>query len=287
MQKKTSIRFRILSIVLALNLAAAGFVVVFLHQSYAGGLDDWAQNTLQKSMGTLSTLSDVKDPVRTAETLKTATGSEYALLYDKEAATNAGVVLPDTAEDMGDYVVGTTTEGFPGVEILSTFNVAPADVTEKVVGVENGACSAACHKSMSAEGAYWVIRFNENGNSFVHTVVPIMVGDQVVGTAYAIEDVTAKADAARDSVYRAMAVIVVALLITTFAVLAMLNTLIFNRLDALTKSIEQISLTVAGGDFNAKYEPSGKNDEIGQFENFFAKFITVIESTLNALMKNQ
>ena len=43
-------------------------------------------------------------------------------------------------------------------------------------------------------------------------------------------------------------------------------------------------MRVAGGDFYAKYTPSGINDEIGQFEKFFERFLDLMTATLRSLV---
>ena len=49
-----------------------------------------------------------------------------------------------------------------------------------------------------------------------------------------------------------------------------------NRIDVTADEIatmEDLSMRVAGGDFDAKFIPDTANDEIGRFEQFFAKFL--------------
>jgi methyl-accepting chemotaxis protein len=65
----------------------------------------------------------------------------------------------------------------------------------------------------------------------------------------------------------------------------LLNGLIFNRLNRMVASIEDISVRVAGGDFDAHFEPDGSNDEIGSFEQFFARFLDLVSGTLKSLVK--
>ena len=53
----------------------------------------------------------------------------------------------------------------------------------------------------------------------------------------------------------------------------------------MMSSIEEISIRVAGGDFGAHFQPDGTTDEIGRFEEFFARFMDLIAGTLKSLMK--
>ena len=75
------------------------------------------------------------------------------------------------------------------------------------------------------------------------------------------------------------------LVIATIIIGGMLDTLIFRRLSAMVHSMEDISVRVAGGDFDAHFEADGTTDEIGTFETFFAKFLDLMSSTLKTLMR--
>jgi len=63
----------------------------------------------------------------------------------------------------------------------------------------------------------------------------------------------------------------------------MLDSWVFKRLNRMIHTMEDLSVRVAGGDFEAKFTPDGTQDEIGQFEQFFAKFLDLMTSTLRAL----
>ena len=52
----------------------------------------------------------------------------------------------------------------------------------------------------------------------------------------------------------------------------------------MISTMEDLSVRVAGGDFSAQYEPDGSNDEIGQFEQFFAKLLNLMSQTLKSAM---
>ena len=79
-------------------------------------------------------------------------------------------------------------------------------------------------------------------------------------------------------------VIVIGLIIATVVIALMLNALIFKRLDRIMSSMEEISLRGAGGDFDAHFQPDGTNDEIGKFEQFFARFLDLMSGTLKSLV---
>jgi HAMP domain-containing protein len=73
------------------------------------------------------------------------------------------------------------------------------------------------------------------------------------------------------------------LLAATIAIGMMIDIWVFRRLRRMTESMEDISMRVAGGDFDARFEPDGTSDEIGQFEDFFARFMDLVSATLKQL----
>ena len=106
-----------------------------------------------------------------------------------------------------------------------------------------------------------------------------------MGVVYVMKDISAAANAARTSQVRTMFVIMFGLVVSTGAIALMLNALIFKRLNRMVASMEDISVRVAGGDFDAHFEPDGSNDEIGSFEQFFARFLDLVSGTLKSLVK--
>ena len=65
----------------------------------------------------------------------------------------------------------------------------------------------------------------------------------------------------------------------------MMDMWVFRRLNNMTAAIEDLSVRVAGGDFDAHFEPDGTDDEIGEFEKFFARFMDMISATFKALSR--
>ena len=66
-------------------------------------------------------------------------------------------------------------------------------------------------------------------------------------------------------------------------VILMLNALVFGRLDSMIANMEDASTRLAGGDFDINLPEPKSDDEIGQFERFFAGFLTAVSSTLKQL----
>lgn len=243
-----------------------------------------------RDLGFLETGQEIDSFV---EQLKELSGAEYALFLDKAkmdqdayAEYREGKDLPNNWEDRENYVlVAATSED---MQDKIDFETAPDGVTEKgrVVGIENGACSQTCHGGLTAEGDFWKVKWSDNSNSYSHMVFPIAdVNGEPIGIVYEIADVSEVANAARASLMNTLLVIVIGLLLSTVAIAVLLQTLIFGRLDKMMTSMQDISVRVAGGDFDAAYTPSGSNDEIGKFEQFFAKFIGLISNTLKSLMR--
>jgi len=102
---------------------------------------------------------------------------------------------------------------------------------------------------------------------------------------YLVKDISADANTAKTAQVRTMFVIMFGLVVSTALIAMMLNAFIFNRLNRMVASMEDISVRVAGGDFDARFEPDGTNDEIGRFEQFFARFLDLVSGTLKSLVK--
>jgi HAMP domain-containing protein len=299
---KFSIRFRILVGVVLVNLLGAMIVMVYLHQSYSGGVaaDATRQitqtNATWKAVQTLGAneLGNPMDPKAAAayvKQMKEITGEEYALLIDKSALDKAAYAkarqaagLPDNYDEGATYVQVALTKDEWAKEFQ--FNPKPDSVPEigKLIGVKNGACSQLCHNTVKGTGDYWGIMWSdEPGVTEGHGVVPVVVGGKPVGVLYSIEDLSSQADAARTAMIQTLVVIGLTLLVATLAIGAMIDIWVFRRLKRMTGAIEDLSVRVAGGDFDAHFEPDGTSDEIGTFEEFFARFMDLISATLKSL----
>lgn len=65
-----------------------------------------------------------------------------------------------------------------------------------------------------------------------------------------------------------MGVIPITLLIATLVIGGMMDALVFKRRNRTISSIEDLSMRVTGGDFDAKFVPDTANEEIGRSEQF-------------------
>jgi len=301
--KNLSIRTKILVGVVLVNILGAVVVMVYLHQAYSGSLAVTATEAVTtnaaawEALQTLGadeygSIQDSKSAQTYIDELKKITGNEYTLMLDKSQMDAAAYAkmreaagLPDNFAEGGTYVAVATTK--PEWAAQFQFNPTPDSVPEtgKLIGVANGACSRTCHNGVRGEGDYWGVRWStEPGISEAHGVVPVSLDGKPVGVLYSIEDVSATADAARSSMIETLIVIVVTLLVCTLAIGWMIDAWVFRRLRRMTQSMEDMSMRVAGGDFDAHFVPDGTNDEIGQFEQFFARFMDLISATLKQML---
>ncbi|MDH4139181.1 MAG: hypothetical protein OEV43_01265 [Coriobacteriia bacterium] len=299
--RNVRVRTKILLTVLIVNLLGAVAIVVYLHQSYSSGLDLSAEGAQSEALGAWEqlggpdlTLGPVSDPAEVETVLanmKEVTGADYGYLLDKgalepeaysEMRENAG--LPNNWDEREAYALVASTDEAAEEHML--FSVDPGSVPEvgKIVGIENGACSKMCHESMTGEGDYWAVKWSTDSASRAHAVVPVVDGmGDPIGVVYAIEDISARADAARTSLLRTLVVIGVTLIVATLIIGGLIDVLVFRRLERATASIQDLSVRFAGGDFDVHFEPDGTGDEIGQFEQFFADLMSTISVTLKSL----
>jgi HAMP domain-containing protein len=302
--KNLSIRAKILTGVVLLNLLGALFIVVYLHQSLSGGLDVWAQESLDVGAASWSQINstagaqygDITDPksaVKYLAALKAISGADYGLMMDKGAVDQKAYVAkleadgkPSNWDERDNYVMIASTDE-AAAENMQLKSTTAEDVPEigKIVGIENGSCTAVCHKSIQQEGDFWKVGWSDDGNSRAHVVFPVTdkAGKQV-GVVYSIENVTPQAEDAKSVIYSTMIAILLTLLVVTLGIGAMLDLWVFKRLNYMITSMEELSMRVAGGDFYAKYTPSGNNDEIGKFEKFFERFLDLMTATLRSLV---
>ncbi|MDP2300358.1 MAG: hypothetical protein Q8M55_06565, partial [Actinomycetota bacterium] len=299
--KNLSIRTRILAGVVAINLIGAVAVVVYLHQSYSRGLDTTVARTGSQGVAAweqikgpdtaLDPIANPQEAARILEGMKSVTGADYALLIDKNitdeatfATARESLGLPPTWAERDNYGLLTTTDEALADDMQ--FGISPEQVPEngRIVGVEVGSCTQTCHDGVTGEGDYWVVRWSTDRSSKGHAVFPAYAGGaDPVGVIYAIEDITEQADAANSAMLQTLMVVSITLVVATLTIGALMDLLVLKRLRRMTVSIQDISMRVAGGDFEAEYEPDGTTDEIGSFETFFADFIKLVSMTLRQL----
>lgn len=302
--KNVSIRMRILSGVVIVQLLGTIAVVIYLHQSYSGALDVTAQRSVKLSSAAWNDIlenSGEKVDVTSLESvsggylerMKAITGIDYGLLVDKStlnadeyAKFRESKGLANNWTERDTYVLVSATSDAAAEKMR--FGATPESVPEmgKVVGIENGSCSRTCHGSMRQDGDYWRVTWSTDSNSRAHAVIPVAdASGKPIGVLYSVEDITAQANSAKSLLIKTLLVIGLTLIVATLVIGGLLDTLVFKRLARMIHSMEDLSVRVAGGDFDAHFVPDGTSDEIGKFEQFFAKFLDLVSATLKSMVE--
>lgn len=302
--KNMSIRTKILTGVVALNVLGALLVIVYLHQSFAGGLDIWAQKSLDVGSASWSEVNRIAadefgnlaapaNAQKYLESLKGISTADYGLMMDKKSVDQKAYTAaleaagkPSNWDERENFVmVASTDEALAEKMQLKTTTAEDVPEIGKIVGIENGSCTGVCHRNIQEPGDYWKVAWSDDGDSRTHVIFPVTdkTGKQV-GLVYSIENITPQAENAKSVIYRTMISIGLTLLIVTLVIGAMLDLWVFKRLNYMISSMEELSMRVAGGDFYAKYTPSEYHDEIGKFEKFFERFLDLMTATLRSLV---
>jgi HAMP domain-containing protein len=205
--------------------------------------------------------------------LKRQTGDDYAMLVakrdvagrpllEREAwrAMKAQQGRPDDWEAVSDFVVADDTAG----------DVA-AFAGARVGGLK--------------PGGQLLAEVERGPQTFARGLVPLTdaAGSQV-GSVVVLHDITQL----HDSMLRARSGILVTLaavaVLMTLLMLALVQRLVFARLDRMTSTMEDLGARLAGGEYDVgRLAPTGPKDEIGRFEEFFASFLVVIGGLVKEL----
>lgn len=298
--RNLSIRTRILASLVIVNLLGAVVLMVFLHQSSASSLVESGKATSDQALAAWNQLSPpdgfhpIAEPARAQQVLKemrSVTGAEYALFVWEDAVDESAYISaresmgqPSMWDEPGGYALLADTD--PTVTADMEFDSAPSDLGENgaLIGMTNGACWTACHGGTPADSTYWRIRPGDDGRSAAHAALPIYAGGpEPVGIIYVIEDLSQQADQSATALARTLLAVGLTLLVAVLTMGALIDILVLRRLKRMTEHMENISMRLAGGDFEAVFEPDGATDEIGSFEKFFADFISLVSATLRQL----
>jgi hypothetical protein len=250
-----SIRFKLLTGVVLMNLLGGVITMVYLHQSYSGGVAADATRSLVRENATwlamqqygADKLGDITNPKGAAAyvaEMHKITGANYGLLIQKQAldpttyaAERQAAGLPNNYNSSDPYVLVAMTDESAGD---FKFNPPPDKIpaTGKLVGVKNGACSKLCHGTMTAQGDYWGVTWSKKpGVTEADGVLPVEVGGKRIGVLYSIQNFSAQADAARASIVRTLVVIGITLLVATLVIGWMIDSWVFQRLHKMTAAM--------------------------------------------------
>ncbi len=301
--RNLSIRTKILTIVVVVNLVGAVTMGLYLHQTFSSGLHLTAKDSVAVAKGAWEDMTThsakkpgfseyAQDAKALTDRMKKVTGQECGLLLQKSAgdektyaAARAAAGSPDNWSEGETYVLASATD--EGLSRKMQFKASADSVPDmgKLVGIENGACAKTCHGSVKGQGDFWGVSWSTDGRSLAHSVVPVLdASGKPIGLVYSIRDLSTQADADRTSMLRTLAIIALGLGFGAVAIVLALNSLVLKRLTGMIHSMEDLGIRVAGGDFGASFTADGSKDEIGEFQEFFAKFVTAVTSMLRTVM---
>lgn len=201
--------------------------------------------------------------------IKQQTGDDVGLLLSKQSMDASGWAAlakqngrENNWNDQKDFVLAGSTSDKLAAEIVKTENLAGVGEDGRVFGVFSG----------------------ESGGSDTRGAFPIVdaAGAQI-GLMYVQHDITAVVSEIATTRVRMMGAVVAMMVVVLGVVLLLMNGLIFTRLHHMISDMEGISTRVAGGDYDVSYTPTGANDEIGHFEQFYANFISLVGGALKQL----
>jgi HAMP domain-containing protein len=120
-------------------------------------------------------------------------------------------------------------------------------------------------------------RFQNGDSVLVRGIFPIHdAAGHTVGAMFVVRDISNLYLAMRQTTKVLMGVTLAALLIGTTIILALLNRLVFQRLEHITT----VATRVVGGDYTTAIQ-MGTDDEVGQFEKLFEQFRLVFIDALS------
>ncbi len=198
--------------------------------------------------------------------MKAETGDDFALVVEKKFL---------------DEKTWAATRG----ERRNNWGDDPEVVTIDATSADAVAAGASAAVRDVPDGGRYLGPADRGDRRLVRGVVPVLdASGQRVGGLFVLHDVTALRERASSEQARvvllvgAVAVVVIGLLLALFEVL------VFRRIGRMTSAMEDVSLRLAGGDYDvgATIQPK-LADEIGKFEQFLGAFLTTIGSTLREL----
>jgi len=108
----------------------------------------------------------------------------------------------------------------------------------------------------------------------------------VVGGLLVRHDITPLNHAMWQGLLRALAFFVGLAIVASIVAFFLVDRIIFRRLRAMTTTMEDASMRLAGGDYSvAATVKASRKDELGQFEQFFGNFLGLVGNTLRSLVE--
>lgn len=205
--------------------------------------------------------------------LKAQTGFDLGVLLTKRhlkqtdwAATRSALGLRDNWADHPDVVVAqTTTRDEKLLEYPGNLDALPA-------------------------AGLVLEQLDVGGRVSMRGIFPIQDATKnSVGAIFVLTDITDLAAAVEAARLRALLVALVLILSLSVVVWQVLDRLVFRRLAVMGARLEELSLRVAGGDFDLDtgIPQDARADEIGRLEQFLGQFLVLIGGTLKSLVDQQ
>jgi Double sensory domain of two-component sensor kinase len=171
----------------------------------------------------------------------------------------------------------------------NNWNDDPEVVAVEVTSADAPVLGSAADARDVPDGGRSLALVERGGKLFVRGVVPARdLEGHSVGGLFVLHDVTALRDRSLGERNRSILLICFVALAVLGLLLAMVEWLVFRRLAAMSKAMEDVSMRLAGGDYEvgATVQPAA-NDEIGKFEGFLGSFLGTIGATLREMEKRR
>lgn len=199
------------------------------------------------------------------EQIREQTGDDVALLLLKErmdaaawAEYRAGKGLEDNWNENEQFVVASASSDRVAADAIS----ADADI------------------AALAQAGETFDNVEEGGTAIARGMFPVRdAAGETIGAVYVRHDITQTAAALRTERLTVLGFVLGMMFLVTVVILLLMDRLVFNRLNGMIEGMQEMSTRLAGGDFDVHYTGAGSSDEIGRFEEFFARFIDMVGGT--------
>ncbi len=202
------------------------------------------------------------------ERVRGQTGDDLALVVDKSHLDRAGWAEMTARSGERD-----TWEESPGVVVV--------DATRR----GDAALRWAGNVEEVPDGGLLAGQVRRDGATLVRGLAPVRdAGGRKVAALLVLHDASALRDGLERQRWSLVALAVGLALGGSAVLLLLLRRLVFARLDRMMVRMEDLSERLAGGDYDVGRElvPSAP-DEVGRFEGFFGRFLSVIGDTLKQI----